>query len=357
MIVQSGKYNDLLDSGLDFKALVTAHETSMELVDVENATENSSPTISTQKSFKLREENGESKSEDQSDPNQGSSKLIKEEERETGRVSLSVYKLYCTESFGWLGVVAVLFFSLAWQGTLMASDYWLAYETSSKRAASFNPSFFIEIYAIIAAVSCVLILLRIILATVMGLKTSQIFFGQMLHSILHAPMSFFDTTPSGRILSRVKFSYKDLEITQLFVNLINRIFFLVIFILLVQASTDQTNVDIFIPFFMSVTIAMYVTLISIIIITCQYTWPTVIFLIPLGWLNIWCRVWVFSCTEICLLKAYLTECMSVFIKTETTAVLTNTFLFLWFAGILSFHISRIDTAGFYHKSTRDSPFL
>ncbi|CAA2995878.1 ABC transporter C family member 4 [Olea europaea subsp. europaea] len=262
MIVQSGKYNDLLESGLDFKALVTAHETSMELVDVENATENSSPTISTQKSFKLREENGESKSEDQSDPNQGSSKLIKEEERETGRVSLSVYKLYCTESFGWLGVVAVLFFSLAWQGTLMASDYWLAYETSSKRAASFNPSFFIEIYAIIAAVSCVLILLRIILATVMGLKTSQIFFGQMLHSILHAPMSFFDTTPSGRILSR--------------------------------ASTDQTNVDIFIPFFMSVTIAMYVTLISIIIITCQYTWPTVIFLIPLGWLNIWCRGYYLS---------------------------------------------------------------
>lgn len=262
MIVQSGKYNDLLKSGLDFKALVTAHETSMELVDVENATEKSSPTISTQKSFKLSEENGESKSEDQSDPNQGSSKLIKEEERETGKVSLNVYKLYCTESFGWLGVVAVLFFSLAWQGTLMADDYWLAYETSAKRAASFNPSFFIEIYAIIAAVSCVLILLRIFLATVMGLKTSQIFFGQMLHSILHAPMSFFDTTPSGRILSR--------------------------------ASSDQTNVDIFIPFFMSVTVAMYVTLISIIIITCQYTWPTVIFLIPLGWLNIWYRGYYLS---------------------------------------------------------------
>ncbi|XP_075476846.1 putative non-intrinsic ABC protein 5 isoform X5 [Primulina tabacum] len=35
MIVQSGKYNDLLKMDMDFKALVTAHESSMELVEVE----------------------------------------------------------------------------------------------------------------------------------------------------------------------------------------------------------------------------------------------------------------------------------------------------------------------------------
>lgn len=57
-----------------------------------------------------------------------------------------------------------------------------------------------------------------------------------------------------------------------------------------QASTDQTNVDLFVPFFMAVTLAMYITLISIIIITCQYAWPTVFLLIPLGWLNFWYRV-------------------------------------------------------------------
>ncbi|KAL0435883.1 UNVERIFIED_CONTAM: ABC transporter C family member 4 [Sesamum radiatum] len=262
IIVQSGKYNSLLDSGMDFKALVTAHEASMELVDVETAENKTSPSISTQKSFKRGEENGENNSQERSQPNGGSSKLIKEEQRETGKVSLSVYKLYCTESFGWFGVVAVMFFSLAWQGTLMSSDYWLAYETSEKRAASFNPSLFIEVYAIISVVAFVLVLVRSILTAVMGLKTSQIFFGQILHSILHAPMSFFDTTPSGRILTR--------------------------------ASTDQTNVDILIPFFMSITVSMYITLLSIIIITCQYAWPTVILLIPLGWLNIWYRGYYLS---------------------------------------------------------------
>ncbi|KAI7992748.1 ABC transporter C family member 4 [Camellia lanceoleosa] len=176
---------------------------------------------------------------------------------ETGKVSLNVYKQYCTEAFGWWGVVTVLLVSLLWQCSLMASDYWLAYETSEDRAMSFNPSQFISVYAIIAAVSIVLIMIRAFFVTLLGLKTAQIFFSQILYSILHAPMSFFDTTPSGRILSR--------------------------------ASTDQTNIDLFLPFFLSMTVTMYITVIGIIIITCQYAWPTIFLLFPLAWLNFWFR--------------------------------------------------------------------
>lgn len=208
MIVQSGKYNDLLESGMDFKALVAAHETSMELV------EEAGPAITSENSPKLPqspqpfsnhgEANGVDKSGDQSQSNKESSKLIKDEERETGKVSFQVYKQYCTEAYGWSGLAGVLLLSLAWQGSLMASDYWLAYETSEKHAKSFNASLFITNYSIIAAVSVLLIVIRSFTVTKLGLKTAQIFFSQILHSILHAPMSFFDTTPSGRILSRVR---------------------------------------------------------------------------------------------------------------------------------------------------------
>ncbi|CAK9175317.1 unnamed protein product [Ilex paraguariensis] len=257
MIVQSGKYNDLQESGLDFQVLVEAHETSMELVEAGTTSQgkcSTKPPKSPQATSHHGEEKGEDKFREQSESERGNSKLIKEEEREIGRVSLHVYKLYITEAFGWWGVVAVFLVSLLWQGTLMASDYWLAYETSG---VSFNPSLFIQIYAIIAVVSLVLIMIRSLFVTLMGLKTAQIFFRQILQSILHAPMSFFDTTPSGRILSR--------------------------------ASTDQTNIDVLLPLFMGVTLAMYITLLSIIIITCQYAWPIAFLLIPLGWLNIWYR--------------------------------------------------------------------
>ncbi|XP_027098590.1 ABC transporter C family member 4-like isoform X2 [Coffea arabica] len=260
MIVESGNYNDLLESGKDFKSLVAAHESSMELVEAESSkrrkTSVGQPT-SPQASFSPRQENDDMKSQEQTQSDRGTSKLIKEEERETGKVSLHVYKLYCTESLGWWGVIAVLLISVLWQGSLMAGDYWLAYETSGKRAMSFNPSVFIGIYGIIVAGSFVLILIRIFLLTFMGLKTSQIFFKGILHSILHAPMSFFDTTPSGRILSR--------------------------------ASNDQTNIDVVVPLFTNYFISMYITLFGIIIIICQNAWPTVLLLIPLGWLNYWFR--------------------------------------------------------------------
>ncbi|KAI3805923.1 hypothetical protein L1987_21811 [Smallanthus sonchifolius] len=257
MIVQSGKYDELIESGLDFKALVDAHETSMQLVQAEST---KPQTLTKSNSTNSTEHNIESPHPLERSPSSsitGTSKLIENEERETGKVSLHVYKVYATEALGWPGAVLVLLFSVSWQATQMASDYWLAYETSEDRAASFDPWVFIGIYAIIAGVAFALVLGRTVFYTFLGLETAQKFFKQILHSILHAPMSFFDTTPSGRILSR--------------------------------ASSDQTNIDILLPFVMNMSIALCLSVISVIIITCQYAWPTVFLLVPLGWLNFWYR--------------------------------------------------------------------
>ncbi|KAF8095196.1 hypothetical protein N665_0339s0065 [Sinapis alba] len=272
-IVESGRYDELVSSGLDFGELVAAHETSMELVETGAESSAATSIITSPRaptSPRVSSPRTSMESPHLSDLNEehvksflGShiiedgSKLIKEEQRETGQVSLRVYKQYCTEAYGWWGIVFVVFFSLTWQGSVMASDYWLAYETSANNAISFDASVFIRVYVIIALVSIVLVSMRSYYVTHLGLKTAQIFFRQILNSILHAPMSFFDTTPSGRILSR--------------------------------ASTDQTNVDIFIPFMLGLVASMYTTLLSIFIVTCQYAWPTIFFVIPLGWLNIWYR--------------------------------------------------------------------
>lgn len=67
-----------------------------------------------------------------------------------------------------------------------------------------------------------------------------------------------------------------------------------IYFFVFQASTDQTNIDIFLPFFVGLTVAMYITLLGIIFITCQVAWPTIIPIIPLAWLNFWYRVWKLS---------------------------------------------------------------
>ncbi|KAM7485082.1 hypothetical protein LguiA_001091 [Lonicera macranthoides] len=203
-IVQSGKYEELLESGLDFGALVAAHENSMELVEMSTTTADNNPqrTPKSPNADSIHgEPNGENGTLEPSKSEKGNLKLIEDEEREIGRVNIAVYKHYMTEAFGWWGVAAVVLVSVLWQGSLMGSDYWLAYETSSEQ--TFKPSLFISIYSIIAAVSCVFVVIRAFFVTFLGLRTAQRFFNQILHSILHAPMSFFDTTPSGRILTRV----------------------------------------------------------------------------------------------------------------------------------------------------------
>ncbi|KAM0948532.1 putative ABC-type xenobiotic transporter [Dioscorea sansibarensis] len=140
----------------------------------------------------------------------------------------------------------------------MASDYWLAYVTSEENIISFSPLLFIEVYCIIVAVSLVVVAVQSFLISYLGLKTAQISFEQMLKCISHAAMSFFDTMPSGRTLT--------------------------------QASSDQTNIDLFLPFFIRLTITMYIIVIATVIVTCQVAWPTFIAVIPLAWLNIWYRL-------------------------------------------------------------------
>ena len=207
-IVQSGKYNQLLHDGTDFSALVAAHDNSMELVEHSAATAGEVHVATVNPSDKQHEQNHAETDNDSTEipkKGKGTAKLIEEEQRETGRVGWRVYKTYATEAWGWWGVFAVLSSSVVWQLSIVAGDYWLAFETSDVNPASFKPFVFLGVYSIISVVAIVLIAIRTFIVTVLGLDTAQIFFRRIIDSILHAPMSFFDTTPSGRILSRVSF--------------------------------------------------------------------------------------------------------------------------------------------------------
>ncbi|XP_037475430.1 ABC transporter C family member 4-like [Triticum dicoccoides] len=258
MIAQSGKFDELLEAGSGFSALVAAHDSSMELVEQSRQvekTEHSQPAVVRIPSLRSRSIGKGEKVIVAPEIEAATSKIIQEEERESGQVSWRVYKLYMTEAWGWWGVVGIFGLSLVWQASDMASDYWLSYETSG--GIPFNPSLFIGVYVAIAGVSMVLQVIKTFLETVMGLQTAQIFFRKMFDSILHAPMSFFDTTPSGRILSR--------------------------------ASSDQTTIDVVLAFFVGLTISMYISVLSTIVVTCQVAWPSVIAVVPLLLLNIWYR--------------------------------------------------------------------
>ena len=78
-----------------------------------------------------------------------------------------------------------------------------------------------------------------------------------------------------------------------------------------QASSDQTNVDLFLPFFVWMSVSMYITVISVLIVTCQVAWPSVVAIIPLVILNLWYRVSLCSAAMATTLSLMLSLCFSL----------------------------------------------
>uniref|UniRef100_A0A0D9W2Q4 ABC transporter C family member 13 n=1 Tax=Leersia perrieri TaxID=77586 RepID=A0A0D9W2Q4_9ORYZ len=261
-IVQSGSYSQLLISSSDFSALVSAHHSSME---VPGAAEQAShdqtsgysqaTTVSAKTPVKSKSSKENVGTSVAPSKEAGSSKLIQDEEKESGRVSWQVYKLYITEAWGWWGVLVILAVSVLSEGSSMASNYWLSYETSG--GTIFDTSIFLGVYVSIVAASIVCDAISTLFVTFLGFKSAQVFFNKMFNSILRAPMSFFDTTPSGRILSR--------------------------------ASADQMKIDTALVFYVGFAMSMCISVVSSIAVTCQVAWPSVIAVLPLVLLNIWYR--------------------------------------------------------------------
>lgn len=239
--MQSGQYESLLSAGLDFESLVKIHNEALERVDdLTLVTTTSwdhdpeySPFLETQISTNSTTPLSSSCESTASffpqsfeipnptpDPtplmsplfvtptfeSEGSLKLIEDEERATGCVSGGVYKLYLTTAYGGAIALFLVFSQVVWQFFQISGDYWVAYKTSAttvEPAHEFEPLQFLAVYAELA-IACVLcVLVRSTLVAFTGLLTSQEFYLKMLHGVFRAPMSFFDSTPTGRMLSRV----------------------------------------------------------------------------------------------------------------------------------------------------------
>ena len=203
-ITQSGSYEELLRAGTAFEQLVNAHRDSITVLgpsNDENQEESQKLDMvqpEASEGSNLSKENSEGEIAVKGLPGV---QLTEEEETEMGDVGWKPFWDYLIVSKGLLllclGIVAQSGF-IALQA---AATYWLARGIQIPKLTS---GILIGVYTAISTLSAVFVYLRSFFAAHLGLKASRAFFSGFTNAVFKAPMLFFDSTPVGRILTRVR---------------------------------------------------------------------------------------------------------------------------------------------------------
>ncbi|XP_030501864.2 ABC transporter C family member 10 [Cannabis sativa] len=200
-ILESAPYNELLSTSQEFQDLVNAHKEtagSERLAQVTPSEKHLTSVKEIKKSFtekQYKTSNGD--------------QLIKLEERETGDTGFKPYKQYLSQNKGYI------YFSLGFAGHFVfvicqiLQNSWMAANVDNPRISTLK---LITVYLIIGIFSTFILLLRSLTTVMLGVESSKSLFSQLLNSLFRSPMSFYDSTPLGRILSRVS---ADLSIVDL----------------------------------------------------------------------------------------------------------------------------------------------
>ena len=125
--------------------------------------------------------------------------LTGKEKMEKGQVKAAVYQLYL-EATSYPGVIAIVaMFALA---PLMdvGQSYWLVYWSEDK--LGWDNDDYLWMYNVIGLTGIAIMFLRQYLRTAISIRASRILHDTLLNSVLASPMSFFHTTPQGRVLNR-----------------------------------------------------------------------------------------------------------------------------------------------------------
>ncbi|KAB1204954.1 ABC transporter C family member 10 [Morella rubra] len=241
-ILQEGPYHGLLASSKEFQDLVNAHK---ETAGSERfALLNSSHTCGTSSG-----ETRKNYEEKQCKAHEGD-QLIKQEEREKGDTGFKPYMQYLNQNKGFL------YFSIASVSHLIVAigqilqNSWMAANVDDPHVSTLR---LVLVYLLIGLAAILFLLSRSLCTVVSGLKSSESLFAQLLSSLFHAPMSFYDSTPLGRILSRV--------------------------------SSDLSTIDLDVPFGLLFSVSS-INVCSALLVLAVVTWQVLIVSIPMIFLSI-----------------------------------------------------------------------
>ncbi|KAG8805929.1 hypothetical protein FRC17_005264, partial [Serendipita sp. 399] len=190
-IVEEGTYRDLLESGPIFSKLMAEYGGT-----------------DTEEKEKKAEDNQLAKKA--TEPSAAAKPLMQDEDRNTGQIQWSIYGLYMSAAGGFTLGSLIIFLLLAEQAAQIVTTLFLGWWTSHS-IKGFKDGQYMGLYAGIGGVQAFISFLSSIAFAIGGLNASRVLFRTALESLLRSPVSFYDTTPVGRILSRLSRDIESLD--------------------------------------------------------------------------------------------------------------------------------------------------
>jgi ABC-type multidrug transport system fused ATPase/permease subunit len=232
-IRHQGTYSELIAQGVDFAGAVDVSKAEPPEKPKESEKE---PTleeaIEDKKEPSVREDEVEAIKK-QVELKEKGENLVKEEEREEGQVAGSAYVHYA-KSGGWVQFLLAILTQGIGRGCEIGASFWLAHWAEEALAAEFSGSphtdgetgFYLGIYGLFGFLGVCGLTVRALVLAYHRLGASRKLHDDLAKSILRAPVSFFDVTPTGRILNRFAADMDkiDLQLTQSLGQLFTTIF-------------------------------------------------------------------------------------------------------------------------------------
>ncbi|KAI0717423.1 multidrug resistance-associated ABC transporter [Cerioporus squamosus] len=191
-IVEQGTYADLMTDGQAFSRLME------EYGSLEKQEQEESVADDVQKPAAKR---ANSKAVVPA-PAQKSPGLMQEEERVTGAVSWSVYTKYFHFAGGFFVFPLILLWVILAQGSQVANTLFLGFWTSST-INGFSQGDYMGTYAALGVASGIFWFALSFTVSQLSLTAGLRMFKTAFMAVVRSPVSFFDTTPLGRIMSRL----------------------------------------------------------------------------------------------------------------------------------------------------------
>jgi ATP-binding cassette, subfamily C (CFTR/MRP), member 1 len=203
-VSQQGKYAELLECGTAFEKLVSAHQSSITELDTTSSKQKKVEGIEiSDDNIMPSALNAMRQTSDIEISAKGPSaafQLTEEEEKGIGDLGWKPYKDYIDVSNGIFQLSGMCTSQVLFTCFQIMSTYWLAIAVQTDNVSA---ALLVGAYSGLSIFSCCFSYFRSLFAATLGLKASKAFFGRLMDSVFKAPMSFFDSTPVGRILTRV----------------------------------------------------------------------------------------------------------------------------------------------------------